>query len=128
MTDTTAVIDDTCLSYGNADQAGARNSEWITGEFYPEQIGLRSAPVEIKWSHRPAGWRRGWSGHADGTSMTLIVSGSMRLEFDGAAEGEVTLSRPGDYVMWCPGARHDCEALTDCTVITVRWPEDLRRA
>lgn len=119
------VIDGTCLSYGNAEDAGRSNAEWVTGSFYPDDVGLRNAPVEIKWSHRPAGWRRGWSGTAPGTSMTLIVSGSMTLFFAGEAEGEVTLSRPGDYVMWCPGARHDCQALTDCTVITIRWFNDL---
>jgi len=126
MADTSSVIDDTCLSYGNANDAGADNSEWVIGDFYPEDIGLRHAPVEVKWSHRPSGWKRGWSGEAPGTSMTLIVSGSMRLSFSGAAEGDVTLSRPGDYVMWCPGARHDCLALTDCTVITIRWSDDTR--
>jgi len=126
MNNTQTVVDGTCISYGNAEKAGAKNSEWITGSFYPENIGLRYAPVEIKWSHRPEGWRRGWSGQADGTSLTMVVSGSMRLFFDGAAQDDVLLSRPGDYVMWCPGATHDCVAVTDCTVITVRWRVDLR--
>ena len=49
----------------------------------------------------------------------------MELEFRGAAEGVVILSQPGDYVMWCPGAEHNCVTLEDCTVLTVRWHEAL---
>lgn len=120
MTKSTTV-DGTCISSGNAAQSGASTREWFTGPFIPPHTGLRSAPVMLKWSSRRKGWRRGWSEPSDGTSMTLLVSGSMRMEFAGSGEGKIVLTRPGDYVMWCPGTRHDCEAMSDCTVLTVRW-------
>lgn len=119
-----SISDGSCISYGNADTAGLPTREWFTGPFIPESAGLRSAPVELKWSHRPMGWVRGWSPKADGTSMTLLIAGAMHLEFRGAAEGTVILSKPGDYVMWCPGAEHNCTALEDCTVLTVRFGEN----
>lgn len=115
------INDGTCLSSGNAASAGELHREWFTGPFIPPETGLRSAPVELKWSHRPQGWCRGWSPTSDSTSLVLLITGAMSLSFRGAAEGTVTLSRPGDYVMWCPGAEHDCLALKDCTVLTVRF-------
>lgn len=113
--------DGDCISYGNAGRAGLRTREWITGLFIPGETGLRSAPVEIKWSERSKGWTRGWSEPSTGTSITLLVDGSMELTFRGNGSGTVQLTQPGDYVMWCPGTEHDCLALDDCTVITVRW-------
>jgi len=113
--------DGTCISYGNAEAAGAQTREWITGLFIPGEAGLRSAPVEIKWSARKKGWVRGWSGPSTGTSITLLVDGMMELTFRGSGEGTVQLTQPGDYVIWCPGTEHDCLALADCTVITIRW-------
>lgn len=121
MTKELKTVDGTLLGYGNARQAGADHREWFTGPFIPEAAGLRSAPVELKWSPRPKGWVRGWSALSADTSITLLVSGAMSLRFRGAEHATVVLDEPGDYVMWGPGVEHDCLALQDCVVLTVRW-------
>lgn len=118
-------VDGHVLAYGNAARSGREYREWFTGRFIPPEFGLRSAPVELKWSRRDEGWVRGWSGPADGTSITILIDGSMALSFKGARDATVVLDEPGDYVMWGPGERHNCVALEDCTVLTVRWNEVL---
>lgn len=119
----TGQVDGTALSYGNAARSGKDHREWFTGRFIPAEFGLRNAPVELKWSRRSEGWTRGWSPASDGTSITILVEGSMALTFRGSRQHTVVLDEPGDYVMWGPGERHNCLALEDCTVFTVRWVE-----
>jgi hypothetical protein len=116
-------VDSTSVAHGNAARSGREYREWFTGRFIPPEFGLRSAPVELKWSRREQGWSRGWSGPATGTSITLLIEGSMALTFKGRGQQTVVLDEPGDYVMWGPGERHNCLALEDCTVLTVRWEE-----
>ena len=118
------IIDGTRLSYGNAKEAGTDYREWFTGPFVSPEAGLRCAPVEAKWSPRPEGWVRGWSAPATGTTLQILISGAMALHFSGAENATVVLDEPGDYVMWGPGIAHDCLALQDCVVLTIRWPSE----
>jgi hypothetical protein len=118
-------VDGTAVAHGNAARSGREYREWFTGRFIPPEFGLRSAPVELKWSHRDEGWTRGWSGPAEGTSITILIEGSMALTFKGSGKHTVVLDDPGDYVMWGPGERHNCLALEDCTVLTVRWDDEI---
>jgi hypothetical protein len=118
-------VDSHTIAHGNAARSGREYREWFTGRFIPADVGLRSAPVELKWSPRDEGWVRGWSGPSDGTSVTILIEGSMAISFKGSKDATIVLDEPGDYVMWGPGERHNCVALEDCTVLTVRWNETL---
>jgi quercetin dioxygenase-like cupin family protein len=58
----------------------------------------------------------------DRATLLLVIQGTHRLELP---ETSITLSRPGDYAIWGPGIDHSWEAVSDTTVVTVRWPSSL---
>jgi quercetin dioxygenase-like cupin family protein len=49
----------------------------------------------------------------------VLLDGKFRIDL---RSGSVMLERRGDYVMWGPGTDHSWEAVSDSTVLTVRWP------
>lgn len=106
---------------GNAAADGADTRAWLVGHFLPPGSPRYSADVEVKWREHPAGERRPtWSAGDDRTTLTLLVQGSrFRVRLP---DGDVLLSRPGDYVLWGPGVGHTWEALDSSTLVTVRWP------
>ncbi|HSE61363.1 MAG TPA: hypothetical protein VLA88_03635 [Candidatus Saccharimonadales bacterium] len=106
---------------GNAFEDGKDTRGWIVGNFLPNWTGLhKTKDVEIKWSHHPAGWKRGeWVTNETRTTIGILISGSCNCLF---REKVITLSKQGDYVMWGPGVDHNWEAITDCLFLTVRWP------
>ena len=106
---------------GNAgdDGAGTRRG-WILGHFIGSDDPRHTVAVEVKWGVHPAGEsRRGMAAGTEATTMSILVSGVFRLVF---ADREVSLVRPGDYVLFPPGVPHSWAADADSVVVTVRWP------
>lgn len=103
----------------------AQPTQWFVGHFMPAGDIRHSADVEVKWGVHKAGDRNeSWSASA-GHSLSIAVSGTFRLEFGTRtlrALGAAVLSTPGQYALWRPRVYHDWEAVTDCVVVTVRWP------
>jgi hypothetical protein len=110
------------LATGNAATDGGAFAGWLVGHFVPAELGLRSTEdVEIKWGiHRHGDTRPAWGTNA-ATTLSVLVSGCIRIEF---AEGAtVVLERPGDYALWAPGVSHRWYIdRGDTVVMTVRWP------
>lgn len=116
---------------GNAatdEVARKQNGGWFVGHFI-DAGGLRqSGDVEVKWGIHRAGDRNpgGFVANKSAKSMSVMVAGHFRLHFRDAAHPDanqvVDLDCAGSYVVWDKGVEHDWEAVTDCTVLTVRWP------
>ena len=109
---------------GNAITDGKHG--WFIGQFVPIAGGLRHQDdVELKWGIHPKGESRplGYSQYKAATTISVLLQGILctRLELDGALR-EITLRRPGDYIIYGPGVTHTWEALEDCVVLTVRFP------
>ena len=106
---------------GSAAEDGSQNRGWFVGHFIDPVKGVRhSTDVEVKWSSHPAGEKRSeWVTGDDRTTLLLVVQGTHRVDLP---EASITLSRPGDYAIWGPGIDHSWEAVSDTTVVTVRWP------
>ncbi len=81
------------------------------------------APMELRWAERARGWRSSWSpsNKCTGASLVVLVSGAFRFVFHDRADGEIILTRSGDYLLWGAGLRYDCETLTRGALLTVRW-------
>jgi hypothetical protein len=93
------------------------------GHFVPAELGLRSSnAVEVKWgTHARGETRAEWGSNSEATSLSLLVTGCIRLFF--ASGEEALLARPGDYALWAPGVAHRWEIEADDTIVlTVRWP------
>jgi quercetin dioxygenase-like cupin family protein len=108
---------------GNAAGDGELFRGWFVGHFVPTELGLRSSnAVEVKWgTHARGETRAEWGSNSEATSLSLLVSGRIRLFF--ASGKEALLARPGDYALWAPGVGHRWEIEADDTVVlTVRWP------
>jgi uncharacterized cupin superfamily protein len=107
--------------HGNAVDDGRDTRGWLLGHFIDTSKGVRSTrDVEVKWGIHPAGEKRAeWTKDDQRTTLVLLVEGNFRVDL---TEGSVTMSRQGDYIMWRPGIDHSWEAISDSTVITVRWP------
>lgn len=108
---------------GNAIRDGRQG--WFVGHFIPAATGLtHQSAVELKWYQHPEGeLRRGWATSRTATTISVLISGAFvtRLKL---ADGirEITLSDPGDYILFGPGVPHTWEALKDSVVISVRFP------
>ena len=110
----------TQIQTGNA-ELDAKNG-WFVGSFVDEKLGLRSTKdVEIKWAIHPAGeWHpKDWVPGDARTAIAILISGKWEMMF---RDQTVTLSKPGDFVMWGKGDDHKGRALEDCVVLVVRWP------
>jgi hypothetical protein len=108
---------------GNAERDARPFRGWFIGDFVPPGLGLRSTPaVEVKWgTHARGDARADWGSSTSATSLSLLVSGSIRLFF--ATGQEALLDTPGDYALWAPGVAHRWEIEQDDTIVlTVRWP------
>jgi GNAT superfamily N-acetyltransferase len=132
---------------GLAAADGAPFAGWLVGDRAAWHAGraVESSPpllnqssrVEVKWGAHPAGEERpgGWSSPAGAlpgqTSLSVLVSGSLRLRFRDRREAGVvvehTLQEAGDYVIWRDQVSHTWQALRACTVLTVRWLEEPRQ-
>jgi len=105
----------------------ARDAEpfrgWFIGHFIPPELGPRSTEaVEVKWGVHALGETRStWAASDAATSLSVLVSGCIRLFF--ATGDEALLALPGDYVLWPPGLAHRWQIeQEDTIVLTVRWP------
>ena len=98
---------------------------WFIGHFIDSSHGPCSTrDIEIKWGVHKAGEARTDPGVSElATTLTLLISGSFIVRFLGNdTHNSVTLKECGAYVVYPPGVAHTWEALTDCVVLTVRWP------
>ena len=108
---------------GNAVTDGRQG--WFVGHFIPATTGLpHQSALELKWYQHPRGeQRRGWAQTRTATTVSILVSGAFvtRLKLEGGVR-EITLSEPGDYIVFGPGVPHSWEALKDSIVISIRFP------
>lgn len=108
---------------GNAKTDGAETRGWFVGGFLPEACGLRSTnDVEVKWSeHEPGAARTEWVTSETRTTVAVLISGEFTMEF---RDQTITLTRPGDYVMWSRGTDHKWRVPNGGTLLTMRWPSE----
>lgn len=106
---------------GNAEVDGRDTRGWILGHFLSPAGGVRSSrDVEIKWGiHKAGETRPEWTQGDNRTTAVILIDGGFHIAL---TEGEALLREKGDYVVWGPGTDHSWTALTDSTVLTVRWP------
>jgi hypothetical protein len=98
---------------------------WFIGHFIESSQALCSTKdIEIKWGVHKAGEARTEPGENElATTLTLLISGTFIVQFLGNEPYKpVTLKESGAYVLYPPGITHTWKALTDCVVLTVRWP------
>jgi hypothetical protein len=108
---------------GNAIVDGRRG--WFIGQFVARELGLRhQRALEIKWGWHPKGEQRARFAYSRvSTTVSLLVSGSfvVRLRIGGKTY-EMSMSIPGDFIVFGPGVPHSWEALEECLVISIRFP------
>jgi hypothetical protein len=105
---------------GNADLDGAKEHGWLLGHFLPAADPRHSPDVEIKWGRHEAGDRRAqWVTSEHRTAVLFLITGHFEVELPART---VSLTNPGDYVLWGPGVDHSWHAVTESVVLTVRWP------
>ena|SRR5690349_3710400 len=105
---------------GNAAEAGKNTRGWFTGQFLPEGSPLKNSDVEVKWGFEPAGTTKAGAGvNKVAKTLTVLVSGTFELHIN---DQKVVLQNPGDFVYFEPGEPHTWHAVTDSTVMSVRWP------
>lgn len=106
---------------GNAADDGAERRGWILGHFMEPSTGDRSTnALEVKWGIHQAGEKRSdWVTGERRTTLVLLIQGHFDVVF---RDGNASLARQGDYLVWGPGVDHSWEAKQDSVVVTVRWP------
>jgi quercetin dioxygenase-like cupin family protein len=76
--------------------------------------------IELKWAAPRAGDRRALPvTHEMRTTIVVLIDGHFNVVL---SSGTVALREPGDYAIWGHGIDHSWEALSDSTILTVRWP------
>ncbi len=104
---------------GNAEDFGADTRGWMVGDFMPPGLA-NSQVVSVKWGRHPAGDKREAWATDEQMTLTILISGEQRVFFP---DGEIMLSKPGDFVLWEPGGQHRWETLSEAVLVTVRWSE-----
>lgn len=119
-------LDLNSIQTGNAHLDSVDTRGWFVGGFLPASCGLRSTDnVELKWGvHKADDWREEWVTGETRTTLGILISGEFIMEF---RDRTLTLSKPGDYVMWGPGVEHKWHTVKECVILTVRWPSDTGR-
>jgi hypothetical protein len=113
--------------FGNANVVGLPAGGWILGHFV-EQKSLRATEaIEIKWGmHNASEWSH-WKSQRGKKTITLLLSGKFAMQIrSGKRPKTITLSSPGDFVVWEDDNEHRWRAITDALVISVRWPSLLK--
>lgn len=111
--------------FGNAKADDVRGSGWFVGQFVPPELGLRhQKDVELKWGvHRNGDKRSSPGANGNGTTIAILLEGSLALTFDVAGEWQrVVLKAKGDYVVFGPDVVHSWEAIGATYVLSVRFP------
>ena len=85
---------------------------WFVGNFSPTLYRTNDAEVAVKSYH--AGDHEGKHYHKVATEITVIVSGSVRMN--------QSIYQAGDIVVMEPGEATDFEALTDAVNVVVKLP------
>src|SRR5438270_8120337 len=107
------------FEYGHFD--GVSNEGWAIGHFATQ--GHKTDAVEIKWAHHAPGIAgKGWSDCDTATTLSVLIRGRFRIDFESGPLTFVDLESPGDYVLFGPGIRHCSTALEPSTFLTIRWP------
>ena len=104
---------------GNAADEGPLHRGWFLGPFLDPDHPGRTENVEVKWGVHPAGTTREARGQSPWTTLSVLVEGRFRLQFE---TGDIVLARPGDYALWLPHVDHAWVAEEASTVLTMRWP------
>lgn len=105
---------------GNAVRDSQETRGWFIGHFVKDKESLLyTNDVEIKYgTHKKGESRDDWSVNQTATTMSLVVSGAMRMIF----KDEEILLKSGDYFVSKPKVPHKYMIEEDALVITVRWP------
>ena len=102
---------------GDAETAGKDTRGWFLGPFVDYAPRLAAHGVQVKWSRSSAcDARSDWATGDETTSLAIVIDGSLLMQF----RDEAVLLRPGEFVVWTR-VDHRWTAVTDCTVVTVRW-------
>lgn len=104
---------------GNAETDAVKG--WFVGGSLNESLGLRHThDVEIKWgTHKAGDERTEWVTSEVRTTIAILISGSYTVMF---RDRTISLSKPGDYVMWGEGQDHRGLSPQDSLLMTIRWP------
>ncbi len=110
---------------GNAEETAKQDNRrgWFVGYFVqPAELPMHTQAVELKWGIHEAGEeKKGIVVNSEGTTLTILISGSFEMNFP-LQNRTVKLTKRGDYVIFANGISHTWKAVTDCVVLTVRWP------
>lgn len=107
---------------GNVNEIAPGHRGWVMGHFMEQGSALHTTTVEVKWGNERQGNKKdNPKANRTATTLSIITRGSMRYEFPETGQ-TIILEKEGDYLFLPPGISHSWEALTDCLVITVRWP------
>ena len=85
---------------------------WFVGDFSPVVLRSKEAEVAVKFYVRGA--REDRHVHRVAHELTLILNGSVRMNGEDLAHGDIVMLEPGEPT--------DFEALTDVTTVVVKVP------
>ncbi|MFG3170585.1 signal peptidase I [Streptomyces sp. NPDC048200] len=111
------------IHIGNAENFQTSTRGWFVGAFLDDHHGpLKTDDLQLKWGHHPPGEQRHELAEpAAMASITILISGTFRLDFPGQDPGSVVLREQGDFAYFGPGVPHTWQAEDQSVILTVRW-------
>ena len=108
---------------GNLDDISRKG--WVVGQF--AQHPFHTDHVEVKWAQETKGIVSAeWRLCKTSRTLSVLVSGKFKIEFQDGHKETVILNTPGDFVLFGPdemsNVQHRSEALEDSIFVTIRWP------
>lgn len=85
---------------------------WIIGNFIPSIH--RTPEIEIGIKHYIKGQTEARHKQKTAKEITVVISGSIRMENLILQKGQILMIEPGEYA--------DFEAVTDCSLVCIKFP------
>jgi hypothetical protein len=93
---------------------------WFIGYFIDPAQGLRyTEEIEVKWGIHSTSEEKPFPDAAEGTTLTLLISGSFVVVFP-ELNKSAYLKRSGDYVIFAPRVMHSWKTIEDSVVLNKR--------
>ena len=107
------------VEFGNASEYGAKDGGWFVGHFVDGISPRNTKEVEIKWGTHFAGEERPGGSVTFGSTVCVLIEGEFVVI---VGSEQYHLRRRGDFAAWSGNVSHTWKALSDSTILTVRWP------
>lgn len=115
----------TDIKSGSINGLGEKYKGWFIGHFVDAKTPFSIKDFEVKWINHKKGEVKKNLNPSKNEQKTLgiLIEGSFKMTFTESNETFI-LDEQGQYIYFKPNSSHLLTALSDTTVLIIRWPSE----